>query len=309
MKKGFDIIGDIHGHADELEELLLHLDYTKSTHGHYSHPERTVIFLGDFIDRGPKQLETLDTVMPMIQHGAALSIMGNHEFNALAYHTTHPHKPDTWLRPHTDKNYGQHKAFLDAFAGQPEKLKETLDFFYSLPLWLNLPELRIVHACWDTNHIQNLDNITSSNNTLTPEILLAASTEGSSTYHAIETTLKGSELELPTGTNFKDKDGHIRSAVRTQWWRNTTTTLGDITLPSNLLSGKTADIVINEDQLTGYKHHEKPVFIGHYWMKGKPEPLQHNVACLDYSVAKEGKLVAYRWDGEQQLRSENFVHA
>jgi Calcineurin-like phosphoesterase len=308
MKKGFDIIGDIHGHADELEELLLHLNYTKNIQGHYNHPERTAIFLGDFIDRGPKQLETLEIVMPMVQHGAALSVMGNHEFNALAYHTKHPQDPDTWLRPHTHKNNSQHKAFLDALADQPQRLREILDFFYSLPLWLDLPELRIVHACWDSGHIQQLNSVTPHNNTLTPETLLAASTEGSPTYNAIETTLKGSELELPTGTNFKDKDNHIRSAVRTQWWRNTTTTLGNITLPPNLLTGKTADIVINETQLTGYKNHEKPVFIGHYWMNGKPKPLQHNVACLDYSVAKEGKLVAYRWDGEQRLKKEHFVH-
>ena len=34
-----------------------------------------------------------------------------------------------------------------------------------------------------------------------------------------------------------------------------------------------------------------------------------NVACLAYSVASEegGKLVAYRWDGEQQLRNDKFI--
>ena len=44
-------------------------------------------------------------------------------------------------------------------------------------------------------------------------------------------------------------------------------------------------------------------------LKGEPEPLARNVACLDYSVAKEGKLVAYRWQGESVLAKENFTHA
>ena len=50
----FDIIGDIHGHADKLEELLNNLGYSK-LHGVYQHPDnRKVVFLGDYIDRGPK---------------------------------------------------------------------------------------------------------------------------------------------------------------------------------------------------------------------------------------------------------------
>ena len=45
----------------------------------------------------------------------------------------------------------------------------------------------------------------------------------------------------------------------------------------------------------------KPVFVGHYWLTGTPERLSNKVACVDYSVAKGGKLVAYRWDGELEL--------
>ena len=51
----YDLIGDIHGHADELTELLTKLDY-KLCNGAWSHDHRMVIFLGDYIDRGPKQM-------------------------------------------------------------------------------------------------------------------------------------------------------------------------------------------------------------------------------------------------------------
>ena len=68
----YDLIGDIHGHADELVELLEALGYQKAQ-GVYRHPERKVIFLGDFIDRGPKIRQVLEIVRPMIEEGKALA--------------------------------------------------------------------------------------------------------------------------------------------------------------------------------------------------------------------------------------------
>jgi len=56
----YDIIGDIHGYADELTELLERLGYDRRR-GHYSHPDRKAVFVGDFIDRGPQILEVLQT--------------------------------------------------------------------------------------------------------------------------------------------------------------------------------------------------------------------------------------------------------
>lgn len=43
-------------------------------------------------------------------------------------------------------------------------------------------------------------------------------------------------------------------------------------------------------------------------MEGERALLASNIACLDYSVAKPGgRLAAYRWDGEQELKKERFV--
>ena len=43
-------------------------------------------------------------------------------------------------------------------------------------------------------------------------------------------------------------------------------------------------------------------------MEGEIKPLAENIACLDYSVAHEGgRLVAYRWDGEQKINESKFV--
>jgi hypothetical protein len=303
----YDIIGDIHGHADKLIALLVKLGYQYDGYS-YRHPTRKVIFLGDFIDRGPQQRQVLNIVMPMVNTGAAQSVLANHEFNALAFHTKDPGNEKEWLRPHTEKNIKQHQKFLDEFSSEDDKeeLRRVLDWFYSLPLWLDLNGIRIVHACWHEPSIQYLQGQLGSDKVLTPELLIKASKQGTPEYTAIEILLKGWEQPLPNGLTFKDKDGNIRNAIRTKWWLN-----GPATLKSaNIMSGLDPllpETLLEEGCLPGYKESDPPVFVGHYWLSGEPKPLAKNVACLDYSVAKNGKLVAYRWDGESVLEEKKFV--
>ncbi|MEO8195753.1 MAG: metallophosphoesterase [Thermoanaerobaculia bacterium] len=80
---GYDLIGDIYGHADELRALLTHLGY-REANGAWRHPERLAVFVGDFLDRGPKIAPTLDLVRAMLGNGSACSVLGNHEWNAPA---------------------------------------------------------------------------------------------------------------------------------------------------------------------------------------------------------------------------------
>ena len=84
----FDIIGDVHGCYEELIELLQKLGYIieeiaddGTNYGlKVSHPEnRTVIFLGDLIDRGPASPAVLKLVMSMVRSGIALCVPGNHD--------------------------------------------------------------------------------------------------------------------------------------------------------------------------------------------------------------------------------------
>ncbi|MCX5086247.1 polynucleotide kinase-phosphatase [Streptomyces sp. NBC_00401] len=71
----FDIIGDVHGCASELETLLTRLGYVDGVH-----PEgRTAVFVGDLVDRGPDSPGVLRRVMAMVKSGHALCVPGNHE--------------------------------------------------------------------------------------------------------------------------------------------------------------------------------------------------------------------------------------
>ncbi|WP_328672011.1 polynucleotide kinase-phosphatase [Streptomyces sp. NBC_00328] len=77
----FDIVGDIHGCASELESLLGKLGYVDGVH-----PEgRTAVFVGDLVDRGPDSPGVLRRVMSMVGSGNALCVPGNHE-NKLGRH-------------------------------------------------------------------------------------------------------------------------------------------------------------------------------------------------------------------------------
>jgi len=88
----FDIIGDAHGCADELEELLARLGYVAaSTIGSlgdqtpvYRHPEgRKAVFVGDLVDRGPRILDTVRLVRAMVDAGSALCVPGNHDMKLM----------------------------------------------------------------------------------------------------------------------------------------------------------------------------------------------------------------------------------
>jgi hypothetical protein len=307
MKQGYDLIGDIHGHANDLIALLKELGYEYSE-GHFKHSNRKVIFLGDFIDRGINQKRVLDIVMPMVKAGAALAVMGNHEFNALAFHTKDPSTPSAWLRKRDDKNISQHIAFLNDYSSPKLKgeLNEVLDFFHSLPLWLEVDGIRVIHACWHDKIIQSIRPMLNDDNSMPNEFFVAANIKDTIEFNAIETLLKGAEYKLEDGVSFLDKDGHERHEVRIRWWLNNAKDLGELAF--GRYKKEITELPVNSNILVGYPKGAPPVFIGHYWLNDTPTPLAANIACLDYSVAKHGKLVAYRWNGEQTLSTNNFAY-
>lgn len=89
----FDIIGDVHGCATELEKLLERLGYYPIELGEDSpgwgrrafvHPHgRKAVFLGDLVDRGPRVLDAVRLARNMIQAGSALCVPGNHDMKLL----------------------------------------------------------------------------------------------------------------------------------------------------------------------------------------------------------------------------------
>jgi len=80
----FDIIGDVHGCGDELEELLTTLAYAPDATGVWRHPEgRRAVFVGDLVDRGPRIPDVLRIVMGMVAGESAYCVPGNHDMKLM----------------------------------------------------------------------------------------------------------------------------------------------------------------------------------------------------------------------------------
>lgn len=300
----YDVIGDVHGNVEKLVALLKNMDY-EIVDGVWRHPTRTAIFAGDLIDRCKNQLAVLTIVRNMVNAGAALVIMGNHEYNAIAYHLPDPLAPGHFLRPRNTKNRDQHEAFLAEVEHDPVAHQDWIDWFLQIPLWLDLPGLRVVHACWHQQCIDELQPHLLPGNLLSPELVERASRKDSDLYRCVETITKGPETRLPEGHSFLDPNGSVRRVVRIRWWDRRATSYRKAALLSAEAAAKLPDLMLPDGFELGYRG-EKPVIFGHYWMHGTPVPLAHNVACVDYSAGKKGDLVAYRWSGEKMLVAENF---
>jgi Calcineurin-like phosphoesterase len=305
MSNRFDVIGDVHGEFDKLVELLKHLNYRESS-GTWRHPDRTAIFVGDLIDRGPKQLATVALVRGMVEAGAAQCILGNHEFNAIAWVTPNPERPGKFLRDHHKPgNREQHQVFLDVVEGSLRQ-KEITDWFRTLPLWLDLPGLRVVHACWHEESMEVLRPVLTEDHTLSDEAVLLGSQPGNPIFEALEIVCKGPELALPLGLSFPDKEGKIRHDVRVRWWLPEVKTFREAAIVPPGREGLIPDVPL-PGEWKGHAYSGPPVLFGHYWFSSKPAVISSKFACLDYSVAQGGPLVAYRWDGETELADDKLA--
>jgi hypothetical protein len=333
------MIGDIHGQAGKLEQLLHGLGFVEMA-GVYRPADRSteqgdirLVFLGDFIDRGPDNRRVIEIVRRMMAEGHAQAVMGNHEFNAICYHTPHP---DTGLplRPHSAKNQAQHASFLAEYPLDGRETGGVIDWFMTLPLFLKLdtqsehseprhpdttaPEqpcnsLRIVHACWDQEDIGYLTERLGEPAVMDRCFLLEAVCEGTRAFAAIETLLKGPEIPLPAGSSFFDKDGHERTHIRYKWW-STGQTYREVALVNREQLLSIPDLPLaGPDFPTPYPIEAPPTFFGHYWLNGEPRLQSRNAACLDYSAGIEGALVAYHWhedDGRHHhccLQDNRFI--
>lgn len=306
---GYDVIGDVHGHADKLVSMLGTMGY-EERNGAWRHPRRQAVFVGDLIDRGPQQLETVRIARAMVEAESAKIVAGNHEFNAVAFCTPDPEAPGELLRKHSIKHREQHEDFLKEVEGKTSLHRDLIEWFMKLPLWLELDGLRVVHACWDPDAVTTLSGLVSGTNSLTKDLVVAASEEESSAWQAIEHLLKGPEV--PIDPPYLDSGRHPRTAARFRWWlpdvgslKDAVVMPGDATTVDGLPYPELPDEPF-ERPVAPYAD-KVPVIFGHFWETGAPTVKTDYTACVDYSAGNGGPLVAYRWSGESVLTNARFV--
>ena len=304
---GLDLIGDIHGHAAALDRLLEELGY-EIIDGTPRHRKRTAVFLGDYIDRGPEIRRTLSIVRAMVDRGDAIALMGNHEYNAIAWFTPRPDRPEIPCRRHTPIRRSLITPTLDSLG---DETPEWIDWMRRLPMWLQSDRIRAVHAGWNQNATKVIrELLIPTGGVLVEAAMQATCKPHSDPFRAIEQVLKGEEIPLPEDLVMTDPEGSPRRHIRARWfesphgrtYRDYAMTPDD-RFPEAIIPRES----IPED-FVPYGRHERPIFVGHYWMRGdRPSRLAPNVACLDWSVAREGPLVAYRFDGEAEIEDDRFL--
>lgn len=296
-----DVIGDVHGRCAELKALLAQLGYAPEN-GAWRHPERTALFIGDLVDRGPDVPGVLELVKGMADAGSARVLLGNHEFNLLCWYT--PDGQGDYLRPRTDRNAEmivQTRPFFDA---NPDAAALYLKWFRNLPIRLELGGARFVHAYWGPRELALLGNRNTLNECDWGDPLFRKHPLGL----AVELLIKGPEVRLPEHCYTIDRQGSKRKKARIAWWKDgRARAMRDLimpytpTLPTDTLPD--ADLGVYEP----YSADAPPVFIGHYGLKDNAGLLAPNLACVDYQGADGQWIGAYRWNGERELQASRFV--
>ncbi len=146
----FDIIGDVHGCADELIELMQRLGYTVHFHDmgpggekrrrvRVHNPEgRRIIFVGDLVDRGPRSPDALRIAMAMVEDEQALCVPGNHDAKFMR-----------WLQGRNVKPTHGLDLTMEQMAEEPREFHDQVRVFLErlpLYLWLDEGRLVVVHA-------------------------------------------------------------------------------------------------------------------------------------------------------------------
>lgn len=125
-------IGDIHGCLHTLKDLLRMVSYSSQTD--------TLVFVGDYIDRGRFSCEVVNMLMKLQQQlgkDKVVCLRGNHEQMAIdAYrHGEYP----LWYR-----NGGRFTEF--SFEQNGEDIGNAISWFETLPLVYDTPEIIFCHA-------------------------------------------------------------------------------------------------------------------------------------------------------------------
>ncbi len=134
-------IGDIHGCFEKLRNLVERLPYDPQ--------QDTLVFLGDYIDRGSQSKEVLDYLCQLRRQAKKLiALIGNHEHLMLEYHRT----GDPALLPFL-RHLGIDKLLDSYGANNPKSLQkmrflpaEHLQLLHSLLPYWETEDYIFVHA-------------------------------------------------------------------------------------------------------------------------------------------------------------------
>ncbi|SHE97849.1 Calcineurin-like phosphoesterase [Mariniphaga anaerophila] len=301
----YDIIGDVHGHAQLLKKLLLELGYEK-TDGGYSHPDRKAVFVGDFINRGPQIRKTIRIIRKMVESGNALAVLGNHEVNIIISYLKDK-KGNPLVKPPL-KNFLSGLKTFNEFADAPEEWQSNLRWLRTLPLFLDLDGIRVVHACWSDLAVEFVKNNLPPGKIKKEVFKKIYKSPGSELAKNIWLLTKGLQFKMPGDLKIINNKGVSPRSFRMRWWEDPKgKTFEELSFESKFsLPEYTVPPEITPESLP-YPPDAPIVFFGHYCRGNGPHIIKANICCLDGCIVGKKTLLAYRWNGETSLNPENLV--
>lgn len=298
-----DIVGDVHGEFEILLALVQSLGYTEQG----EHPQgRRLVFVGDLCDRGPDSPAVIRWVRERVREERAHCIMGNHELNLVRGERK---EGNAWF-------FGEVEGGPQVLASASDRA-EFLEFFQCLPVALQGPDLRVVHACWHAPSLRMLEQAASRPQMLQYSVVLPPELEEAA--DEVDVDLRDSSAPPPLHPALVEAE-LLRQ--NTNPIRVVTAGLEEAT-PEPFWAGGRWRVV---RRARWWKDYDGVMtVVGHYWRsiqsalqtyKGERlfdgehpfEPLgpAKNVMCVDYSIGRrwreraEGQsartaLAAYRW--------------
>lgn len=327
-----DIVGDVHGEASALDNLIKQLGYHEDGY----HPRlRKLVFVGDLVDRGPDSHGVVQRVQRLVQNGNAYCILGNHEINLLIDDIK---DGSGWF---FDERYAQDKKNYGHFQRTPEAEKPAVRrFLGSLPVALVRKDIRIVHAAWTRAAIDAVSSVTLGSVTEQYKMWTFAAESSAQATGLYDRYLRDKQHWAAQLENESTPPPFLDSIAEYEAMQQMVNPLKVLTsgvetrAPEAFFAGNRWRF---SDRVNWWDEYDEdiPVIFGHYWrlltplkLKSMPrytqmfkdiKPLawfgkRHNVFCVDYSVgarwrdrkvkrpASESrfKLAALQWP-ERQL--------
>ncbi len=302
----YDIIGDVHGYASLLKKLLLQIGYTKTENG-YSHPDRKAIFVGDFVNRGPEIRKSVKMIRKMVQNGNAYAILGNHEIYAITYSLKE--KDGSFVVKSKSKDYLALNKTIREFSGFKEEWKEAVEWMLKLPLYLDLGEIRVVHACWSDSAIEWLKDVELKGKSANDIFRKVYKKPKSISNKNISLLTKGIDFKMPGNIRIVNNKGVSPRSFRLRWWENPEgMTFESMSFESKFILPEYEIPKHLTPEVQPYPEISPIVFFGHYCRYNGPFIIKPNICCVDSCVAGSKILTAYKWNGEKVLDPNNLIH-
>jgi hypothetical protein len=235
----------------------------------------------------------------MKAEGAAECLLGNHERDAVFFHTRLPNgRP---LRPRTAVRREQLSETHAQLGASGPLVRSWIKWMQGLPLVFERPGLRVVHSAWEPKGVNFWRGRTLADKSLWETLHDPKSVASARLFHLVFGPIalfrragKVSEARLRWFSH-PGEDG-----IHSLWDAAFHRRKAILGIPLRKADRK---------NLWGYGRSEPPLVFGHQSLTRHRtlRPLRSNLACVDYGVAYGGRLCAYRWSGEAKLEAAHFV--